>query len=140
MPGLLLHVRALPGLVYCYESNPRQSSGRGDNGDNDRSLYSRFYEMYLRYEERLHFIQQREIQLQCPIESNDVEDYISGSTSANGNGRMRQRGRYRYMVSQRHIEGLFMLSFNWREIASIIGLSVDTLRRRRQEFGMNIGQ
>ena len=97
-------------------------------------LYSRFYEMYLRYEERLHFIQHGEIQLQCPIESND---YINGSTSANGNERMRQRGRYRYMVSQ---QGLFMLGFNWREIASMIGVSVDTLRWRRQEFGMNIGQ
>ena len=103
-------------------------------------LYSRFYEMYLRYEERLHFIQQGEIQLQCPIESNDVDDYINGSTSANGNERMRQRGRYRYIVSQQHIEGLFMLGFNWREIASMIGVSVDTLRRQRQEFGMNIGQ
>ena len=30
--------------------------------------------MYLRYEERLHFIQQGEIQLQCPIEGNDVDD------------------------------------------------------------------
>ena len=103
-------------------------------------LYSRFYEMYLRYEDRPHFIQQGEIQLQCPIESNDVDDYINGSTSANGNERMRQRGRHRYMVSQQHIEGLFSLGFNWREIASMIGVSVDTFRRRRQEFGMNIGQ
>ena len=106
-------------------------------------LYSRFYEMYLRYEERLHFIQQGEIQLQCPVESNDVDDYINGSTSANGNERMslvRQRGRHRYMISQQHIKGLFMLDFNWREIASMKGVSVDTLRRRRQEYGMNIGQ
>ena len=103
-------------------------------------LYSRFYEMYLRYEERLHFIQQGEIQLQCPIESNDVDDCINSSTSANGNEIMRQRGRYRYMVSQQHIEDLFMLGFNCREVASMIGVSVDTLRRRRQEFGMNIGQ
>ena len=103
-------------------------------------LYSIFYEMYLRYEERLHFIQQGEIQLQCPIESNDVDDYINGSTSANGNERMRQRGRHPYMISQQHIEDLFMLGFNWREIASITGVSVDTLRWRRQEFGMNIGQ
>ena len=62
-------------------------------------LYSRFCEMYLRYEERLHFIQQGEIQLQCPIESNDVDDYINGSTSANGNERMRQRGRSRTFMS-----------------------------------------
>ena len=103
-------------------------------------LYSRFYEMYLRYEERLHFIQQGEIQLQCPVESNDVDDYINGSTSANGNERMRQRGRHRYMISQQHIEDLFMLGFNWRERASMTGVSVDTLRWRMQEFRMNIGQ
>ena len=107
-----------------------------------RVLFSRCYEMYLRYEERLHFIQLGEIQLQCPIESNDVDDYINanGSTSANGNQRMRQRGRYRYMVSQQHVEVFFMLGFTWRDIASMIGVSVHTLRRRRQEFGMNIGQ
>ena len=92
MPGLLLHVRALPGLVYCYEFNPRQSSGSLEEIMEIMTiLYSRFYEMYLRYEERLHFIQQGEIQLQCPIEGNDV-DYINGSTSANGNERMMQRG------------------------------------------------
>ena len=104
--------------------------------------YSIFYEMYLRYEERLHFIQQGEIQLHCPIESNDVADYINFSTSANGNERMRQRGRHCYMISlsQQHSEDLFMLGFNWREIASMIGVSVDTLRWRRQEFGINIGQ
>ena len=53
---------------------------------------------------------------------------------------MRQRGRHPYMVSQQHIEGLFLLGFNWREIASMIGVSVGNLRRQRQEFGMNIGQ
>ena len=104
-------------------------------------LYSRFYEMY---EERLHFVQQGEIQLQCPIESNDIDDYINGigstTYSANGNERMRQRGRHRYMVSQQHIEGLFLLGFNWREIASMIRVSVDNIRMQRQEFGMNIGQ
>ena len=103
-------------------------------------FYSRFYEMYLRYEERLHFIQQGEIPFQCLTESNDADDYINGSTSANGNERIRQRGRHRYVVSQQHIEGLFLLGFNRREIASTIGVSVDTLRRRRQEFGINIGQ
>ena len=97
MPGLLLHVRAFPGLVYCYESNPRQVVE--EIIEIMTVLYSRFYELYLMYEERLHFIQQGEIQLQCPIESNDVDDFINGSTGANGNERMRQRGPHRYMVS-----------------------------------------
>ena len=58
--------------------------------------------------------------------------------NANGNERMRQRGQHRYMISQQHTEDLFMLGFNWREIASMTG--VLTLRWRRHEFGMNIGQ
>ena len=55
------------------------------------ALYSRFYEMYLRYEKRLHFIQQGEIQLQCPIESNDADDYINGSTTCSDNANEAKR-------------------------------------------------
>ena len=46
------------------------------------------------------------------------------------------RGRPRFKISRDQLEYLRSLSFSWKDIASLLGVSRMTIFRRRQEFGM----
>ena len=47
-----------------------------------------------------------------------------------------RRGRPSYNISREQILYLRSLSFHWNVIAKLLGISVMTLYRRRQEFGL----
>lgn len=60
----------------------------------------------------------------------DVESRAEGSL-----------GRPKYVIRKEQLEFLrFDLKFKWTEIASLLGVSVSTLARRRAEFGINSQQ
>ena len=48
----------------------------------------------------------------------------------------RGRGRPRFEISRDQLEYLASLNFTWTEISSILGVSRNTVYRRRQEFGL----
>lgn len=49
-------------------------------------------------------------------------------------------GRPRFLITKEQLDGLRSLHFSWRKIAQMLGVSERTVRRRRQEFDMAIGQ
>lgn len=49
------------------------------------------------------------------------------------------RGRPSYQICKEDLESLLELGFNFQQIAKIIGVSVRTIRRRREFFGLPIG-
>ena len=46
------------------------------------------------------------------------------------------RGRPRFDITRDQLEYLSLLSFNWTQIATLVGVSRMTIYRRRTEFGM----
>ena len=50
--------------------------------------------------------------------------------------RLPRRGRPAFDISQEQLEYLASLSFNWSQIAALLGVSRMTIYRRRSEFGM----
>ena len=77
--------------------------------------------------ERFCFFEEDEDQYyQCPYENNE-----DGS---------RIRGRPRFLIPKAQLEGLRSLHFTWNKIAQMLGVSERTIRRRREELGMNVGQ
>lgn len=49
------------------------------------------------------------------------------------------RGRPPYDISRENLESLLELGFSFQQMASILGVSVRTIRRRRELFGLPIG-
>ena len=47
-------------------------------------------------------------------------------------------GRPKIEVSKEQLEFLRSLHFNWRTIAKILGVSITTITRKREEFGLNV--
>eukprot|EP00112_Aurelia_sp_Birch-Aquarium-sp1_P010537 Seg2246.4 transcript_id=Seg2246.4/GoldUCD/mRNA.D3Y31 product="hypothetical protein" protein_id=Seg2246.4/GoldUCD/D3Y31 len=68
----------------------------------------------------------------------DYEDYVNVAYSTrvldNGAG---NRGRKRLCITQEQLEHLRSLFFSWEKIASLLGVSISTLQRRRREFGLS---
>ena len=48
-------------------------------------------------------------------------------------------GRPKFLITKEQIDGLRSLHFSWKKIAEMLGVSERTVRRRRQEFDMAIG-
>jgi hypothetical protein len=61
------------------------------------------------------------------------------SCPINENAR-RYAGRPRFLITKEQLEGLRSIHFSWRKIAEMLGVSERTVRRRRQELEMTIGQ
>ena len=49
------------------------------------------------------------------------------------------RGRPSYLIHQEELEALIELGFSFNQIASMLGVSERTIRRRREIFGLPIG-
>ena len=47
-------------------------------------------------------------------------------------------GRPRKLIEKEEIENLFQIHNSWHKVAELLGISEKTLRRRRQEYGMNV--
>ena len=47
-------------------------------------------------------------------------------------------GRNKFIISEEQVTGLRSLRMSWTKIAHLMGISVDTLRRRRKEFSKEI--
>ena len=58
----------------------------------------------------------------------------------NNEGGCRIRGRPRFLIPKAQLEGLRSLHFTWNKIAQMLGVSERTIRRRREELGMDVGQ
>lgn len=52
----------------------------------------------------------------------------------------RRAGRPRFLIPKQQLEGLRSLHFSWQKIALMLGVSERTVRRRRSELGMTLGQ
>ena len=52
----------------------------------------------------------------------------------------RRAGRPRFFIPRQQLEGLRSLHFSWQKIALMLGVSERTVRRRRSELGMTVGQ
>ena len=60
----------------------------------------------------------------CPMEENE----------------MSSAGRPRFFITKEQIDGLRSLHFSWKKIAAMLNVSERTIRRRRKELRMEIGQ
>ena len=67
-----------------------------------------------------------------------LDNYLSDSTVAYQSHTVRsgQRGRPRFDITESQLQYLTSLSFTWKQIAKMLGISRVTLYRRRVEFGM----
>ena len=73
------------------------------------------------------------------IESHDNADFYDAldiSYSAPMHLSQTGRGRKRYEITKEQLEHLRSLYFSWEAIAGILQVSVSTLHRRREEFGL----
>lgn len=97
------------------------------------TLYTRVYDLSNFYSERLNLLTQDAAFIQCPT------DNTSFGNGDDVNGIFIRRGRPSFRIKKEQLQGLIELGFSWVQIANLIGVSVDTLRRRRRNYGMDVG-
>ncbi len=93
------------------------------------TLYAKVYDLSNFYSERLNILTQDATSIQCPIDT-----FHSGENDIS-----RGRGRPRFRIKKEQLQGLIEIGFSWVQIANLIGVSVDTLRRQRRSYGMDVG-
>ena len=90
-----------------------------------QEVIAEFQERISRLFERFNFFNDNDdCNYVCPIEEN-----VRGRV-----------GRPRFLIPKQQLEGLRSLHFSWQNIALMLGVSERTVRRRRSELGMTVGQ
>ena len=96
-------------------------------------------DVFLMFQEVIGEFQERISRLIERFNSFDDNDDCSYACPLEENVR-RRAGRPRFFIPRQQLEGLRSLHFSWQKIALMLGVSERTVRRRRSELGMTVGQ
>ena len=81
-----------------------------------------FQKVISHLDERFHGFDEEELHYICPYEGSSEE---------------RGRGRPKLFIPKEQLVGLRSLGFSWTSIAELLGVSIKTIRRKREEYDMS---